>query len=411
MGSIFYSVFLFTYKVGLYLASPFHAKARTFLKGRKDIWKQVETIGKDKGKRIWIHCASLGEFEQGRPVMEKLRQSFPNHKIVLTFFSPSGYEVRKNYTEADFVFYLPLDSHTNAVKWVSGIAPSLVLFVKYEYWHHYIKELAYHQIPILSVSAIFRSNQIYFTSYGQFYRNILQRITHFFVQDTESKNLLEKAGITQVTVSGDTRFDRVLDIRKAKKEYPAVNSFKGEATLMVAGSVWPEDMDILTTFINNHSLKFIIVPHEINDRFMERIEKDIEKSCLRFSKIHGSNEQSADVLIIDNVGMLSSLYAYGDFAWVGGAYGQGLHNILEAAVYGCPVFFGNKNYNKFREARDLINLGGAAAIANYMELKEQFANFSEANTYQIARQINVEYIESNKGATDKIVHHCTKLIS
>lgn len=395
--------------MGLRLASPFHAKARAFLQGRKEMWKQVENI--EKGEKIWIHCASLGEFEQGRPVIEKLRQSFPDHKIILTFFSPSGYEIRKNYSAADYVLYLPLDSHAHAVKWITAVAPSLVLFVKYEYWHYYIKELAHRNIPVLSVSAIFRPGQIYFAPYGQFYRKILQRITYFFVQDAQSKNLLEQAGITQVTVSGDTRFDRVLDIRKSKREIPEVKAFKGNSTLLVAGSVWPEDMEILTTFINNHSVKIILVPHEINDRFMERMEKDIEKSCIRFSKLDGADGEQADVLIIDNVGMLSSLYAYGDFAWVGGAYGHGLHNILEAAVYGCPVFFGNKNYSKFREARDLINLGGAAPIANYMELREQFANFSEGNTYQIARQINMEYIESNKGATDKIVNYCRKLMS
>lgn len=367
-------------------------------------------IRQDPQPKIWIHCASLGEFEQGRPVIEKLRSACPDHRIILTFFSPSGYNVRKNYQGADHVLYLPMDSAAHAKKWVHSISPSLAIFVKYEFWNFYIRELNRQSVPLLSISTIFRSDQIYFKSYGGFYREILKSVTHFFVQDASSARLLEGIGINEVTVAGDTRFDRVAEIRDARQEIQEAATFAGSNQVMVAGSVWPEDMEVLIPFINNHDLKFIIAPHEISDKFISRIEQEIEKECIRFSGWDPENGLQADVLIIDNIGMLSSLYAYATYAWVGGAYGQGLHNILEAAVYGCPVFFGNKNYEKFREAKDLINLGGAAAIANYMDLREQFANFSDHDTYIIARQINMEYISSNRGATDKIVRYSKKLL-
>ncbi len=410
MQEFLYSIFLFFYQLGIRIASPFNRKARELRFGRKRSWQSLAVISNDPAPKIWIHCASLGEFEQGRPVIEKLRPLYPGHRIILTFFSPSGYGVRKNYEGADHVLYLPHDSVRNARKWVNMLSPSLAIFVKYEFWHFYLKELDSRNIRILSISSIFRPEQIYFKSYGGFYRNILQRIDHFFVQDNISLRLLNSIGIEQATVAGDTRFDRVIEIRDARTDIPEIPLFKGSAPLLVAGSVWPEDMEVLIPFINTHDLKFIIAPHEIQDKFMERIEREVEKECVRFSALTTENVPQADVLIIDNVGMLSSLYAYASYAWVGGAYGKGLHNILEAAVYGCPVFFGNRNYEKFREARDLINLGGAIAVENYMELREQFANFSDEKTYTITHQINAEYIESNRGATRKIVNYCQKLL-
>ncbi len=410
MQALLYSISLFFYRLGVRLAGPFNEKASQLITGHKNSREMLGLISKDPAPKIWIHCASLGEFEQGRPVIEKFRANFTSHKIILTFFSPSGYSVRKNYPGADYILYLPFDTPSNARKWVNATSPDLAVFVKYEFWHYYTSELKRKLIPILSVSSIFRSDQVYFRSYGNFYRNILKRFEHFFVQDAESAGLLKKIGIDQVTVSGDTRFDRVLEIKESRKDIPEAREFCGNDTILVAGSVWPEDMEVLTPFINTHSLKYIIAPHEITEKFMQHIENDVEKNCIRFSQWDPSMSASCDILIIDNMGMLSSLYAFADYAWVGGAFGNGLHNILEAAVYGCPVFFGNKNYEKFREARDLINLGGASAVSNYMELKEQFATFSEEQTYAITRQITMEYIESNRGATEKIIRYCTSLL-
>ena len=408
MGKLSYRLFILFYSIFIRFASLFNQKARLFLRGRKNLLPRLEQDLKQKEVPLaWFHCASLGEFEQGRPIIESFRKQFPQYEILLTFFSPSGYEVRKNYDQADYIYYLPIDSAYNATKFLDITNPELAIFVKYEFWHYYLKELNQRNIPILSVSSIFRADQIYFKGYGSFQRKILSHVTHFFVQDLNSKKLLDSISINDVTVSGDTRFDRVASIVKQKKDISHIDSFKGTEKLFIVGSCWPEDFDVLLPLINDSSIKFIIAPHEIENKFMNKIENEVARKAIRYSQVNDSTDLSDhQVMIIDNVGMLSSLYGYGDFAYIGGAFGQGLHNILEAATFGLPIFFGNKNYTKFREAVDLVNLGGAVAVDNYDELRSQFYQFMQTKTYTIASKVNEDYVKGHIGATDKIIQYC-----
>ena len=408
MGQLFYQLFLWIYSKAIRLASLFNPKAKAFLKGRADIWPQAEMVNPDAQPLIWVHCASLGEFEQARPILEKCRTAFPDHKLLVTFFSPSGYEIRKNYSGADHILYLPPDGKKNAEKWISRVKPSIALFIKYEFWYFYLSALNENGIPAISVSSIFREDQIFFQPWGNFQRKTLNLVEHFFVQDENSKELLDSINMGNVTVTGDTRFDRVMEIRKNADDLPEITAFIGDRKAFIAGSAWAEDMDVLVPFINEQDLVFLIAPHELDKRFMDQIEADLEKRCVRYSRWLKDPSGNYDVMIVDTIGMLSKLYAYGKYAWVGGAYGQGLHNILEAAVYGIPVFFGNRNYKKFREARDLINLGGAYAVANYMELREKFTLLELGENYDMAKEINTEYIKSQLGATQLIMEYLTK---
>ncbi|UII29312.1 3-deoxy-D-manno-octulosonic acid transferase [Fulvivirga maritima] len=412
MGKLSYRLFIFFYRVFISFAALFNKKAKQFSQGRKNLFQELSNDFKShSGDLAWFHCASLGEFEQGRPVIEAFKKDFPHFKILLTFFSPSGYVVRKDYPLADFVYYLPLDTPGNAKQFINITKPNLAIFVKYEYWYFHLRALRKNNIPILSVSSIFRNDQVYFKKYGGFYRHILKQVSHFFVQDHKSKELLNNLSFNNVSISGDTRFDRVVSIVNNKKDIPLVKQFKGNDKLMVVGSCWPEDFDVLLSFINEFPLKFIIAPHEIEERFMQRIEKEAIKKTIRFSQLTSSNTQENDILIIDNVGMLSSLYGYADYAYVGGAFGAGLHNILEAATFGLPIFFGNKNYTKFREAVDLVNLGGAVAIGDNNQLRFQFHQFMEEKTYNIGSQVNRDYVLDHTGATDKIINHCKEILS
>ncbi|MCA6078012.1 3-deoxy-D-manno-octulosonic acid transferase [Fulvivirga sedimenti] len=411
MGKIVYRFFLLLYRTAIKLAAPFNSKARLFRDGRQKIWEQAAAVNPSQKPLLWVHCASLGEFEQGRPLIEKYRLEYPEHLILITFFSPSGYEVRKNYSGADAILYLPLDGKKNAQRFIDLIKPTLAFFIKYEFWHYYLRTLNRHKIPVLSISAIFRKDQIYFQPWGGFQRASLRFITHFFVQDRESASLLSEIGLTNVSVSGDTRFDRVFEISREARDLPEIRSFLGEKPAFIIGSAWPADLDVMIPFMNEHDLKYIIAPHEISDRFLAEIESDLEKKCIRHSRWTKAQEGEFDILIIDNVGMLAHLYQYGKFAWVGGAYGQGLHNILEAAVFGLPVFFGNKNYTKFREARDLINLGGAFAVANYVELREHYTRLEIENSYLIVKETNEQYIQSQLGATKEIITYTKELLN
>ena len=375
------------------------------------MWERAGEVNPNGDPLLWFHCASLGEFEQARPLLEKCRIRFPEHILLVTFFSPSGYEVRKNYKGADHVLYLPLDGKRNARKWIEFIKPTAALFIKYEFWNFYLKELEKRDIPSLSVSAIFRPDQSIFRPWGKFQRNMLNRITHFFVQDQQSQDLLNHIGINDVTVSGDTRFDRVYEISRSARHFPEIESFINERETFMIGSAWPADMDVIIPFINEYDLAFIIAPHEIEKKFMDEIESDLERKCVRYTEWEKRRSENFDVMIIDNIGMLAHLYKYGKYAWVGGGFGQGLHNILEAAVFGVPVFFGNKNYSKFREARDLINLGGGFAVGSYFEFKENFNNLNHDQNYQIAKEINTEYIQSQRGATKVIMDYLAKILT
>jgi 3-deoxy-D-manno-octulosonic-acid transferase len=410
---ILYNLSVLILRITFRLASPFNAKARAFLNGRKDIFKELEAIFLNNNYPvIWIHCASLGEFEQGRPVIESFKKMWPQYKILLTFFSPSGYEVRKNYEQADYIFYLPWDTKTSAKKFISITKPVLALFVKYEFWYHYTSELKRQKIPLLSISSIFRKTQLFFKSYGTFYRNILHHFTYLFVQNDESVKLLHNIGVTHCKRAGDTRFDRVFALTQQSGDIPVVGKFKDTQHTWVVGSCWPEDLEVLAPFINQskNKLKFVIAPHEITESFMTAIEKSLLVKCIRFSKAN-TNLEDYTVLIIDNVGMLSKLYRYGEFAYVGGGFGKGLHNILEPACYGIPVFFGNTNYEKFQEAKDLIMRGGAFEIADYNDLRSKYELLmSRPENYLMACQVTASYVKENLGATDIVSEYCSNLL-
>ena len=397
---------------GARVASLFNQKARALVLGRKNLLTTVQhRLASNTSPIAWVHCSSLGEFEQGRPIIERLKKDFPAHRILLTFFSPSGYEVRKNFAGADYVFYLPFDTPSNARKWVEVTRPKIAIFVKYEFWLNFSEELRKAKVPLISASAIFRSDQIFFRSTGGLFRKILRNFNHLFVQNQSSAKLLKQIGITNVTVAGDTRFDRVYEITSSKEKILVAEQFKNNDKLMVAGSVWPEDMEVLAPFITETPIKFIIAPHEISEAFLQDIEKAIVGKTVRFSKAASEPElDEVKVLLIDNVGMLSKLYRYGEFAFVGGGFGKGLHNILEAACYGIPVFFGNKNYQKFAEANELIMHGGAFEVNDFSDLRSKYEMVNTPENFMLACEVTRNYVLSNLGATDKIVKYCSNVL-
>lgn len=402
----------FLYKAGIHLyhlaikiAVFFNAKASLFVRGRKG-WKQKLAAKIDTNARyLWFHCASLGEFEQGRPLIEEVRKQFPQYRIVLTFFSPSGYEIRKNYEQADIIMYLPIDTRRNAKTFIKMIQPEKAFFIKYEYWHFYFDELKKRGIPLYMVSAIFRDNQQFFKKnlWGQWYRQMLKKVTHFFVQDEKSARLLQSLGIQNYTVSGDTRFDRVAAIAENVGEIPVVDKFKNENLLLVAGSTWQPDEELLATFINEQSnLKTIVAPHEVTPANINRLELLFNDS-VRFSRLDENSAAGHRVIIIDSIGMLSSLYRYGEIAYIGGGFGVGIHNILEAATFGLPIIFG-PNYRKFKEAVDLNNLGGAFPVNDKASMEKVFkALLFDHNTRKSASEKCKSFVAKNVGSTQIIL--------
>ena len=415
MQQFLYTLSIHLLRLGFILGAPFNQKARQFVQGRKDIFKKLASAFSEKKthKLVWVHCASLGEFEQGRPLIEALKAKLPQAKILLTFFSPSGYEVRKNYTVADFIFYLPWDTPKQAAQFVTITKPDMAIFVKYEFWYHYTVALKKSGSHIVSASCILRPDQIFFKSYGSLFRKLLQNFDFFFTQNSETKSLLSTIGISNSKVAGDTRFDRVMEIIKKGSEIEQAKKFKNGQKLFVVGSCWPEDFDILAPFINenNNTLKFIIAPHEISNSFISEIEKSLQVKTARFSEEKPDIEECS-VLIIDNIGMLSKLYRYGEFAFVGGAFGKGLHNILEAACYGIPIFFGNKNYDKYKEANDLIMRGGAFEVSGYADLKANYElMIDRPENFLLACEVTRSYVEENLGATKKIMDYCVPILS
>lgn len=408
-----YNSLLLIIRIGYSIAGLFNAKARAFNEGRNHVFERLKSqLTTNAAPIIWVHCASLGEFEQGRPVIENLKREFPRYKIFLTFFSPSGYEVRKNYAQADYIFYLPWDTKRNASQFVSIVRPSLAIFIKYEFWYHYSTQLKKRQIPLLSVSSIFREQQLFFKSYGGFYRKILFNFTHFFVQNDESVKLLKKLGLKNYTKAGDTRFDRVNELVNNGSGVPIAEQFKANDKVMVIGSCWPEDLDVIIPFINEnyHHLKFIIAPHEISESFISNLEQSLNAEKIRYSQAANGKPEDSHVLIVDNVGMLSRLYRYGEFAYIGGAFGKGLHNILEAACYGIPIFFGNQSYQKFQEAVDLINRGGAFDVADYRDFKTKYEAVNVPQNFLLACEVTRQYVEENLGATEKVMQYCRNLL-
>lgn len=408
---VLYNISIFFIGIGIRVLSFFNTKAREFVTGRRGIFKNIQKALKgNTAPLIWVHCASLGEFEQGRPVIEALKQNFPRFKIFLTFFSPSGYQVRKNTSGADYVFYLPLDTRRNAKKFVNRVDPKLAIFIKYEFWYHFTRALKKRKIPLLSVSSIFRKEQFFFRKMGNFNRRILKHVTHFFVQNQESVDLLASIDLYNVTLSGDTRFDRVKEIVDRAEEVPIAKRFKANEKVFVVGSAWQEDLDVLRPFINEGKLKFIIAPHEIDQNQLGVLQRSLVVRSVLYSQADDQDLEHANVLIIDNVGLLSRLYRYGEFAFVGGAYGKGLHNILEAACYGIPVLFGNKSYEKFQEASDLINRGGAFPVADYRDLKKVYELLNTPESFQLACEVNRQYVQENIGATRKIIDYCGEIL-
>lgn len=402
---LFYKTGIFFYSLLIHIYSIFNEKARFFVRGRKN-WEEILAQKIDaKSKYIWFHCASLGEFEQGRPVIEELKLRFPEYKIVLTFFSPSGYEIRKNYPLADVVAYLPMDTKRNANNFLNIVKPEKAFFVKYEFWYFYISELKKRNIPLYIISAIFRENQQFFknTPWGKWYRKLLNQVDHLFVQNEKSGELLKTIGLSNFTVSGDTRFDRVAAIAKSSKEIPIVDKFKGDSLLVIAGSTWKPDEELLAEFINQSSIKFIIVPHEVSANNINRIHQLLKKPAISFSKVSETEIDKFQVLIIDSVGLLSSIYRHGNIAYIGGGFGVGIHNILEAATFGLPLIFG-PNYKKFKEAVDLTSEGGANSISNSNELLNTLNNLiREKNELEKASVICRKYVAKNVGSTKHII--------
>ncbi|MFH1000129.1 MAG: glycosyltransferase N-terminal domain-containing protein [Bacteroidota bacterium] len=365
-----YSVFVLLYGFGIQLISVFNAKAALWVKGRKTLFKEIEEkLSTNKKPIIWMHAASLGEFEQGRPVLESIKQQFPGYALVLTFFSPSGYEVRKNYPNADFVFYLPLDTPKNAKLFLEIVPASLVIFIKYEYWYNYLKEIEKKKIPMVIISAIFRKKQIFFSFYGSWFLNHLKQIDWFFVQNQESLNLLNKVGILQCSISGDTRFDRVAQVASLASTNPILEQFKGNSKLLLVGSSWPKDETLIYPLLAKFpELKIVIAPHLIDEKHIKLIKKHTAEKHIRYSEAKSNNVKQKQVLIVDNFGLLSALYLYADFTYIGGGFGAGLHNTLEAATFGMPIFIG-PNYKKFQEAVDLVELKAIKVIEDSNDLE------------------------------------------
>jgi 3-deoxy-D-manno-octulosonic-acid transferase len=401
---VLYDILIRLYYLALCLASLFNLKARQMLSGRRNLFKILKSKLAPFSNIIWVHCASLGEFEQGRPLIEAIKEKYPQYKILLTFFSPSGYEIRKNYQLADAVSYIPLDTKRNARRFINIVKPVKVFFIKYEFWFHFLNRLNKENIPTYLVSANFRKDQVFFKWYGAWYRNILQFFSHIFVQNDSSLSLLNKHGITGVSVSGDTRFDRVHIISQLTKNNPTVELFKNNKPVFITGSSWPEDEKLLTRLINecNNGWKYIIAPHEISPAHIEQLQIGLTKKSIRYSQ-QSLKSDEYDVMIIDNIGMLSTLYQYGNIAYIGGGFGSGIHNILEAAVFGMPVLFG-PNYQKFNEAKDLIEEGGAFSVSDFESLKYH-VNFFITNPDQLVEtsKISLGYITKNIGATKIIL--------
>ncbi|MBL0740313.1 3-deoxy-D-manno-octulosonic acid transferase [Chryseolinea lacunae] len=409
---VFYNLLLLCMRATYRVAALVHNKANAFVTGRKDVFSILQSrYGSNTAPVVWVHCASLGEFEQGRPIIEALKKEYPRVNILLTFFSPSGYEVRKHYELADHVCYLPWDSAAHARQFVDIVKPVMAIFVKYEFWHHYARTLKNRNIPLLSVSSIFREDQLFFKPYGGFYKNILKNFSWFFVQNDASLRLLKSIGINTCSVVGDTRFDRVFDIVKQGDDIAVARQFKNDQKTVVVGSCWPEDFDVLAPLINENNVKFIIAPHEITEPFIATMEGALQVKSVRYSQAQGKTLEDYQVLIIDNIGMLSRLYRYGEFAFVGGAFGKGLHNILEAACYGVPIFFGNKDYEKYQEAVDLINLGGAFEVRDYTDLKAKYELLNSPESFLLACAVTKLYVEENLGATEKIMKYCRTLLA
>lgn len=406
--SFLYLIGMWVYSLAVRIASLFNEKARQLVVGRKETWEKLRSYDNSE-KCIWVHAASLGEFEQGRPIIEAIKAKYPNKKIVLTFYSPSGYEVRKNYNLADLICYLPADGPKNACHFIKAINPEMAFFVKYEFWHFFLESLKKKDIPVYGVSMIFREQQVFFKWYGEWFRDMLKVFKHMYIQDKNSAALLDRIGIKKYTVAGDTRFDRVRKIAEASKDVELAERFVvGAETVMVAGSSWEPDEGIYLQYFNDvknaedKKLKLIIATHEVDKERVEKLQKQISAPSFFYTN-PPADPENYKVMIVNTIGLLSAIYKYGHIAYIGGGFGVGIHNTLEAATYGMPVLFG-PNYHRFKEACDLIDCGAGYCIRNYEDFEKVISSFrSDSKLLEKANSAADSYVRSMCGATDCIM--------
>lgn len=405
--NLIYSLSIYLFSAVIRLVAPFNIKAGQIAKGRARIFPDLKAKIRHDRPIVWVHCASLGEFEQGRPLIEAIKKNKPEYQIFLTFFSPSGYEIRKNYELADYITYLPADTKTNAGKLLDLVQPEIVFFIKYEFWHHFTSELKRRNIPLYLVSAIFRPNQLFFkkSPWASWYRKMLFRFEHFFVQDEQSVQLLARLGIHKVTKAGDTRFDRVAEIARNGKVLPVIEKFKGNAKLVIVGSSWKPDEELLAPYLEKHpEIKFVIAPHEIKRANIERLINLLKKPVICYTEITEKTDMNTQVLVVDTIGLLSSIYKYADVAYIGGGFGVGIHNTLEAAIFGMPILFG-PNYLRFQEAVTMVGLGVAFPVSKYAELEKNLDSFlTDDKTRLRISEKCTEFTKQNLGATSIILN-------
>jgi 3-deoxy-D-manno-octulosonic-acid transferase len=401
-----YQIGIFLYVYAVRLAALFNGKAKNWVAGRKDIWHQLQSLPLYSGTTVWVHCASLGEFEQGRPVMESLKKEFPDTRIILTFFSPSGYEPRKNYGTSDAVFYLPADLPGAAAKFYDAIKPDMGLIIKYEFWQGYLHEAQKRHIPLFLISGIFRKDMPFFKSYGGYFRKGLKAFEHFFIQDDKSLQLLQSIGLNNITVCGDTRLDRVLEAVEKRTEIPVIEKFKNNELLWICGSTWPVDDEMIISVAENitEKIKILLVPHDIHPEYIDKlISGHTSLSFTKFSTAPENDISKADIFIMDTMGMLTSAYAYADFVYVGGGFGKAVHNTMEPAAFGVPVLFGPK-HQKFNEIAGLIDAKAGTCINNKMELQSVVSELISSPTKRKkAGSAARKHVEDHSGATPIII--------
>ncbi len=403
MSLLAYNIAIRFYWLGIRLASLVNKKAALWINGRSNWRERMATLNKASKKTAWFHCASLGEFEQARPLIEKLKQEKPDYRIVLSFFSPSGYEVRKNYSGADVVTYLPLDTAKNARDYINAIQPDIAFFVKYEFWFYYLRELKAKGVPTILFSSIFRKDQVFFKWYGGLFRKMLQSFTNIFVQNEASQHLLSQIGINS-QIANDTRFDRVYQIAQQHNTLPLIEKFKGNAPLFIAGSTWPKDEELITALATAGILKgykYIIAPHDIDSARIEKLLGELGPKAIKLSQLNESNASTTDIILVDSIGQLTAIYAYGSPAYVGGGFNASVHNVLEPAVYGMPVLFG-PNHTKSAEAKALITQGAAFCINNAAELTKACSSLLNNERLTNSAKAAKQYVEENTGGTQKI---------
>lgn len=403
-----YNVAISIYSFFMRMIAPFHKKANLMVQGHKETYEILKKQIDPSSKYVWFHVASLGEYEQALPMIETIRSEKPHYKILLTFFSPSGYEVQKDNPLMDIVCYLPFDRKKNVERFLDLAQPNIAIFVKYEFWYNFIHGLYQRDIPVYLISAVFRPNQLFFKPWGGIFKKILYHYTHIFVQDRGSRSLIRNQGLNNVTVMGDTRMDRVIQIKENAMDLPIVEKFvnlKNSQSVLVAGSSWPEDETLLINYFNKHAyLKIIIAPHLIDEAHLKQIEAKLKRTHIRYSEASEVDTRNYDCLIIDNFGLLSSIYRYGEIAYIGGGFGAGIHNLPEAAVHSIPVIFG-PNHSKFIEAKELMRKGGGFTVSNETELNKVLKNFvTSPEDLEIAGERAAEYVYESSGATKRIVN-------